>query len=334
MSTSPAITRPPSRSERLLRDTLRKDDTLRSSRPRSASSTCEDDDDDDDIFQSAILFRCSSRRNSAASALGHAHPNSFYVPDQDEHASYARLLRSSSYSGSSRSGRSDRRTSPRPTNTQEKQGESSRHHDAAPHEAVLRSRLDAVMHSMRIDNDRDGVNALAHVQFSTASLPSSLGSTSNSRTHSHESHQTAPDSDPCAPCTSRQKRFSPGEHRHTQSVSAVHPQPVSPRRTSPQRVPLPSPRTPRSPPGLPKTPTSQEKERIKRRHPDSPWMYAPLPPSPPAFSTSSPKRAGPAVVAFVAGPPMIDAHMHIPTHSSARHSPNSTSFDPDAASHA
>lgn len=165
MSTPPPIPRPPSRSERLLRDTLRKDDTLRtygahSSRPRSNSSNC-DDDEDDNIFQSAILFRCSSRRNSAASALGHGHPTSFYVPDEDEHASYSRLLRSSSHSGSSRSAHSGRKSPPRPAYTQEKQEELSRHHDAAPHEAVLRNRLDSVVHSMRIDKRGDAVDVSA-----------------------------------------------------------------------------------------------------------------------------------------------------------------------------
>lgn len=161
MSTSTTIPRPPSRSERLLRDTLRKDDTLRthgahSSRPRSASSNC-DDDDDEDFFQSAILFRCSSHRSSAASALGHGHSTGFYVPDGIEHASYSRLLRSSS-SGSSRSGRSGCNSSPRPAYTQEKQEELSRLHDTAPHEAVLRNRLDSVIHSMRIDKDRGAVD--------------------------------------------------------------------------------------------------------------------------------------------------------------------------------
>ena len=161
MSTHPPIPRPPSRSERLLRDTLRKDDTLRthaahSSRPRSASSNC--DDEDEDFFQSAILFRCSSsRRSSAASALSHTQPTGFYVPDQNEQASYSCLLRSSSHSGSSRSGHSDRKSSPRPAYTQEKQEELTRHHDAPPHEAVLRSRLDSVIHSMRIDKDRDAL---------------------------------------------------------------------------------------------------------------------------------------------------------------------------------
>ena len=135
------IPRPPSRSERLLRDTLRKDDTLRthtSHRPHSGSSVC--DDDDDDFFQSAILYR----RNSAASALSHTQPTGFYIPDQNEHASYSTLLRSSSRSGSSRSGRSDRKQSPRSTHAQEKHEDQSRHHDPAPHEAVLRSRLDSV----------------------------------------------------------------------------------------------------------------------------------------------------------------------------------------------
>ena len=157
-SPHPPIPRPPSRSERLLRDTLRKDDTLRThashtSRPRSASSNS---DEDDDIFQSAILYRCSSRRSSAASALAHSQPAGFYVPDQNEHASYSCLLRSSSHSGSSRSGRSDRKSPPRPVYRQEKQEELSRHH-GAPHEAVLRSRLESVVHSMRIDGDTDAL---------------------------------------------------------------------------------------------------------------------------------------------------------------------------------
>lgn len=160
MSTSPAIPRPPSRSERLLRDALRRDDTLRtygpsSSRPRSNSSSC-DDDEEDNIFQSAILLRCSSRRDSAASALGHGPSTGYYVPGDEEHASYSRLLRSPSHSGSSRSGRSDRRSSPpRTAYMQEKQEDLSRHHDAAPHEAVLRSRLDSVIHSMQIDRHGD-----------------------------------------------------------------------------------------------------------------------------------------------------------------------------------
>lgn len=157
MSSHPPIPRPPSRSERLLRDTLRKDDTLRTHavhRPRSTSSNC-DEDEDEDLFQSAILFRCSSRRSSAASALSYTQPTGFYVPDQNEQASYSCLLRSSSLSGSSRSDHSDRKSSPRPAHTYEKQEELSRHHDPAPHEAVLRSRLDSVIHSMQIDKDRD-----------------------------------------------------------------------------------------------------------------------------------------------------------------------------------
>lgn len=163
VSSPPSIPRPSSRSERLLWDTLRRDETrcthgAHSSRPRSSSSDCGDDDDDD-LFQSAILSRYSSRRNSAASALGHSQPaNSYYIPDQNEHASYSRLLRSSSYPGSSRSAQSDPKSSPRPAYIQEKQVELSRHHDSAPHEAVLRNRLDSVMHSMRVDKERDLVD--------------------------------------------------------------------------------------------------------------------------------------------------------------------------------
>ncbi|KAG6375560.1 hypothetical protein JVT61DRAFT_3125 [Boletus reticuloceps] len=346
MSSPPSIPRPPSRSQRLLRDTLRKDDTLRTygplpSRPRSNSSTC-DDDEDDNIFQSAILRR-SSRRNSAASALSHGHPNGFYVPDQDEHASYSRLLRSSSHSGSSRSGRSDRRaSSPRPAYTPEKQEELSRHHDAAPHEAVLRSRLDSVIHSMGIDRHGDALEALTHLQSSTASLSSSLSSISGARAHSPESHQThltIPDTDPCVPPPSRREPSSHRPHRYTRSTSAVHRQPTTPPRTSASpRVTShcsPSPRSPRGIRSPPQTPMSHQKEQLKRQHPDSPWTYVPLPPSPPTFSASPSKRGGPAVVTFVAGPPIVDAHTHIPTRSPACHSPHTPStFDPEAASHA
>ncbi|KAN0091361.1 hypothetical protein V8E55_004927 [Tylopilus felleus] len=343
MSSPPSIPRPPSRSQRLLRDTLRKDDTLRThgphtSRSRSNSSHC-DEDEDDNIFESAILRRRSSRRNSAASALSHGRPTGLYVPDQDEHASYSRLLRSPSHSGSSRSGHSGRRSPPRPAYTQEKQDELSRHHDAAPHEAVLRSRLDSVMHSMGIDTHTDALDALTLVQSSSASLASSLGSISNARAYSPESHQThlaIRDPDPCVPPSSRSERPSHRSHRHARTTSAVHPQPTSPKRTPPTRGTSQSP-SPRSPPGLrspPQTPTSHEKEQLRRQHPDSPWTYVPLPPSPPTFSTSPSKRGGAAVVAFVASSPIVDTHTHR-SPARPRHSPNSSStFDPKAASHA
>ena len=183
--------------------------------------------------------------------------------------------------------------------------------------------------------------ALTHVQSSAASLPSSLGSISNARTHSHESHQThltVPDPDPCVPLAPRPKRSCHRPDRHTELTSVVHTQPTSPQRTHTQpRAVSQSPRSPRAPQGLrspPQTPTSQKEQR-KRQHPDSPWMYAPLPPSPPTFSASPSKRGGPAVVTFVASPPIVDTHMHIQTRSPARHSPKSSStFDPEAASHA
>ena len=60
-------------------------------------------------------------------------------------------------------------------------------------------------------------------------------------------------------------------------------------------------------------------------------MYAPLPPSPPAYSTTPLKCGSPAVVAFVASPPIVETRSRSP----ARHSPHSSStFDPEAASHA
>ncbi|KAF9227133.1 hypothetical protein BS17DRAFT_447742 [Gyrodon lividus] len=157
---TPSLSRPHSRSERLLRDTLRKDETLRTSvtvRARSRSRSARSDgDDDEDFFQSALLFRSASRRNSVTSvtsyahprALGHKHARSFYVPDENEHTSYTQLLRSSSFSGSSRSGGPERKSSQSISFAQEKQEDPSlsRSYDAAPHEAVLRTRLDHVIH--------------------------------------------------------------------------------------------------------------------------------------------------------------------------------------------
>lgn len=130
------------------------------------------------------------------------------------------------------------------------------------------------------------------------------------------------------PLARRPECTSSKGHRHTQSASVAHPQVSSP------RVPTQSPRSPRSPQGVrphPRTPTSQEKDHIKRLHPDSPWLYAPLPPSPPAFMSSPSKTA---VVTFVANPPIADP-THLSTRSPPRHSPRSPStFDPEAASHA
>jgi len=148
--------RPSSRSERLLRDTLRKDNTLRTtstSRARSRSrSTCSDCDDDD-FFQPVLVFE-SSRRNSAASTRNFK-SKSFYVPNENEDYSYAQLLRSSSDL--------DAKGYPIAPVQQEKLDEClstslPRSHvlgsDAAPHEAVLRSRLERVLHRGMREEER------------------------------------------------------------------------------------------------------------------------------------------------------------------------------------
>lgn len=136
---------------------------------------------------------------------------------------------------------------------------------------------------------------------------------------------TVPDRDPRIHPASRSERSPHRSHRRTESNT----QP-----TSPRRGPA-SPRSPRASTGQrspPQTPTSRDREQPRRQHPDSPWMFVPLPPSPPTFSASPSKRGGPAVVTFVAGRPPVDTHTH---RSSTRHSPNSSAtFDPDAASHA
>lgn len=150
----PPHIRPSSRSERLLRDTLRRDDTLRTttspqSRARSRSrSACSCDSEDEDLFKSTLLFR-SSRPNSVASvsssrsrSRAHTHPKSRYIPDGDEHTSYVQLLRSPSFSGSLREPKSPQYTSL----TLEKQEDAPPYVRDAPHEAVLRTRLEHVLH--------------------------------------------------------------------------------------------------------------------------------------------------------------------------------------------
>jgi hypothetical protein len=156
---SPPPSRPPSRSECLLRNTLRKDDTRRTSatsrarsrsRSRSTCSDCDDDDDDDVFFQPALLFS-SSRRNSATSKplARNIQSKSFYTPNENEDSSYAQLLRSRSFSNSNSSGY------PASHIQQEKLDESlstslPRSYvlgsGTAPHEAVLRTRLERVLH--------------------------------------------------------------------------------------------------------------------------------------------------------------------------------------------
>ena len=156
---NPPPVRPSSRSERLLRDTLRKDDTLRTITPHARactrpSSACScDPEEDDNFFQSALLFR-STRRNSAASissssrsrSRAHTHPRSCYIPDDDEHTSYVQLLRSPSFSGSFRSKRSEPKSPQYASLALEKQEDAPLYVHDAPHEAVLRTRLEHVLH--------------------------------------------------------------------------------------------------------------------------------------------------------------------------------------------
>ncbi|KAF9241817.1 hypothetical protein BU15DRAFT_73161 [Melanogaster broomeanus] len=353
---TPSISRPPSSSERLLRDTLRKDDTLRTtatvrarSHSRSAPSDC--DMDDDEFFQSAVLFRCTSRRNSAASstspprprgsgglALGLGHQRSFYVPDENEHTSYTQLLRSSS--GSSRSRRTDRRTSQSFSLAQEKQEDLARSYDAAPHEAVLRTRLDRVidrgMREIRREKEREAGSS--SIESPASSPPSSLCSLSNSRSPSHESEQTqltVPEVDACLPSTPppSTKTVLGNRHRHSQSMSAVQRQVTysPPQKSTPpsQAHPQRSPQIPRSPP---QSPRSQHQQNQKHTRPVSPWLSSPLPPSPPPppFVTTPSRRAvGVAGAAANYSPTICEI---VPTCSHRPDSPHPRSFDPEAAS--
>jgi len=179
----PPHIRPPSRSERLLRDTLRKDDTLRTITSPHArpSSTCScDPEEDENLFQSTLLLR-STRRNSATSisssrsrSRAHTHPRSCYIPDDDEHTSYARLLRSSSFSGSFRSKRSEPKSPQYTSLALEKQEDAPLHVHDAPHEAVLRTRLEHVLHlGMREVKREAGTSSIeASLVFLLVSIPS------------------------------------------------------------------------------------------------------------------------------------------------------------------
>lgn len=249
--------RPSSRSERLLRDTLRKDNTLRTtatSRARSRSrSTCSDCDDDD-FFQPVLVFE-SSRRSSAASTRNFK-SKSFYVPNENEDSSYAQLLRSSSDL--------DAHDYPIAPVRQEKLDEClstslPRSYvlgsDAAPHEAVLRSRLERVLHRGMREEERR-IKRSPEEESSSASPPSSARSLSNSFTNSQSSEKlrvTGHDVDPLIP-PSLSSKHGRG-NRYSQSTSVAYSQ-----------------KSPRSPQSQGET---------------SPWMTTPLPPSP--FSTPTKK---------------------------------------------
>lgn len=287
--------RPSSRSERLLRDTLRKDNTLRTtatSRARSRSrSTCSDCNDDD-FFQPVLVLQ-SSRRSSAGSTRNFK-SKSFYVPSENEDSSYAQLLRSSSDL--------DAKSYPIVPVQQEKLDEClstslPRSYvlgsDAAPHEAVLRSRLERVLHrgireeERRIKRSPDG-------ESSSASPPSSARSLSNSFTNSQSSekpHVTARDVEPLVLSS-----ISSKHGRGHRSTSVAYSQ---------------------------KSPQSQGEI--------SPWMTTPLPPSPfssptkkshsSPYATPSPHSPNPAILSNFSS-----ANPHIPV--------NPPQFDPRAASQA
>ncbi|KAI6134664.1 hypothetical protein EV401DRAFT_1903971, partial [Pisolithus croceorrhizus] len=286
--------RPSSRSERLLRDTLRKDNTLRTTRARSRSRSVGSDADtqelgeDDDFIQPSLLFR-SQRKNSAASLASHSRTHSIpcYVPGQDEHASYAQLLRSPSFSGSSRSKVSDSKKSQCFQCPHEKLEDVSLYvHEAAPHEAVLRTRLEHVFHGgmreVKREKEREtGASSIEqpthdHSQSSAGSPLSSLLSLANSR-HSHESeqtHLTAPEYDthkPSTPPPYSPKNSNGQTLRGDASFSRPVPStsPVTKHREPPQK-------SPRSPPSGRSQPNTSQYHRKQGLYSD-PRPSVPLP---------------------------------------------------------
>ncbi|KAG2154437.1 uncharacterized protein EDB93DRAFT_1267984 [Suillus bovinus] len=250
--------RPSSRSERLLRDTLRKDNTLRTtatSRARSRSRSSCSDCDDDNLFQPVLIFQPSeSRRNSAASTRNFR-SKSFYVPNENEDSSYAQLLRSSSDL--------DAKGYPIAPIQQEKLDECLSTslprsyvigNDAAPHEAVLRSRLERVLHNGMREEERR-IKRLPDEESSSASPPSSARSLSNSFTQSQSSEKPRVTAHAVEPLilpsiSSKHSR----KNRYSQSTSVAY---------------------------------SQKSPRSQSQGETSPWMTTPLPPSP--FSTPTKK---------------------------------------------
>ncbi|KAI6010500.1 hypothetical protein EDC04DRAFT_2905853 [Pisolithus marmoratus] len=355
--------RPSSRSERLLRDTLRKDDTLRTTRARSRSRSVGSDadlgelgEDDDFVDQPSLLFR-SRRKTSAASLASHPRTQSIpcYVPNEDEHASYIQLLRPPSFSGSSRSRVSDSKKS---QCLHEKLDDFPLYiHEAAPHEAVLRSRVEHVLHGgMReVKREKERETGTSSIESSAGSPLSSLLSLANSR-HSHESvqtHLTAPEYDAHRPST-------PPPHSKNSNGQSLRGGPVFPRpvpSTSPvtnhREHPSKSSRSPpsgRSPPqyhykqgvysdpypsvpsipALPATPINHANivTPVNARHPSSVYQ-AHIRSQTPALgvqtSSPSPPRLPPRR-SFTPNP----SHSHI---QQLPHTPTrSPAFDPDAAS--
>lgn len=251
--------RPSSRSECLLRDTLVKDNTRRTSatsRARSRSPSMCSDCADDVFFQPALLF--SSRRNSATSTSPSPHHQSmtFYVPDESEDSSYAQLLRARSlsdckgYTGShvQREKSSDESLSTSLPRSYVLDSE------AAPHRTVLRKRLDCVLR--RGMRQRQHTKRLPDEESSSASPPSLAHSLSNSCSNSQVSektHVSAPEGEfSISPYSSPDKG-----PRYVHSTSATYMQ-------------APKPRTPQS------------------QRDSFPWITTPLPPSP-SFSTPSKK---------------------------------------------
>ncbi|KIK24728.1 hypothetical protein PISMIDRAFT_9980 [Pisolithus microcarpus 441] len=277
--------RPSSRSERLLRDTLRKDDTLRTTRARSRSRSVGSDadpqelDEDDDLIQPSLLFR-SRRKNSATSIASHSrtHSNPCYVPGQDEHASYIQLLRSPSFSGSSHSKVSDSKKSQCP---HEKLEDVSLYvHEAAPHEAVLRTRLEHVLHGgMReVKREKGCETGTSSVESSAGSPLSSLLSLANSR-HSHESeqtHLTPPEYDAHKPSTP--PPYSPkNSNGQTPRGGPTFSRPVP--STSPVTKHREPSKSPRSPPSGRSQPNTSQYHRQRGLYSD-PHPSVPLPPTP------------------------------------------------------
>ncbi|KAI6021542.1 hypothetical protein BKA83DRAFT_27877 [Pisolithus microcarpus] len=260
--------RPSSRSERLLRDTLRKDDTLRTTRARSRSRSVGSDadpqelDEDDDLIQPSLLFR-SRRKNSATSIASHSrtHSNPCYVPGQDEHASYIQLLRSPSFSGSSHSKVSDSKKSQCP---HEKLEDVSLYvHEAAPHEAGMRE----------VKREKGCETGTSSVESSAGSPLSSLLSLANSR-HSHESEQTS--SDTAGPSTP--PPYSPkNSNGQTPRGGPTFSRPVP--STSPVTKHREPSKSPRSPPSGRSQPNTSQYHRQRGLYSD-PHPSVPLPPTP------------------------------------------------------
>ncbi|EIW83120.1 hypothetical protein CONPUDRAFT_164118 [Coniophora puteana RWD-64-598 SS2] len=198
--------RPSSRSEQLLRNTLRKDDAIRSRAP----TTLYDDDDCECENLDALISR--HRRNSAASASSSSsppprNPRTVYTTNDDEQNEYAQLIRSNSAGASSRRPTHRSRQSLPDSRTSLSYIGQDQYNEKTFASAQLHSRLTRAVHQPQHDSLE-------------SSPPSSPRSFLNSRSNSRGTMQ----SDSTGITVPEKEEYSvnhPSQHRYGRSYSSA-----------------------------------------------------------------------------------------------------------------